>query len=514
MRNILLGGILLAAATAVPVSAQTITIGYNQDIRSSNPGVDRDGNTDGVVLHVVEGLVGYGADGEVGPLLAQKVNVSPDGKTYSFTLRQGVKFHNGEIMTSADVLWSWNRYMNSRTGWRCKAAFDGQTGTKVISATAPAPDQFVMTLAAPDASFLGTLALPDCGGTAVLSPASVKADGSWDKPIGTGPFMFGEWKRGQSLILNAFTDYASPPGTAWNGYLGLKKPLVQTLRFLAIPDGATVEAGLKSGAIDVASVPENKVAELRKEPNLAVDIGSDPQRHSFIIQTRDPLLSNVKLRQALAAAIDFKELVDQVSDGLGKANNASVYQSSRYWGPVEQQSYTYDPDRARQLLKESGYKGQPIILITNQRGNVPSYASAVIAQQMWQAVGINVQISILDWATQLDRYNTGKYMMEATSYSPRFDPALGYEQITGPRDTQPQKIWEDPQAIALVKQAMQTTDPNARQALFDTLHKLLLEDVPVMFTHNGISALAHNRRIAGLHPWAAQTYWGVSKSGE
>src|ERR1700755_1339049 len=97
------------AAMAAPASAQTITAALNQDIRSSDPGVNRDGNTDIVILHVVEGLVGYGEDGEVGPLLAQKIDVSPDGKTYTFTLRTGIKFHNGAPMTSADVLWSWNR---------------------------------------------------------------------------------------------------------------------------------------------------------------------------------------------------------------------------------------------------------------------------------------------------------------------------------------------------------------------------------------------------------------------
>jgi peptide/nickel transport system substrate-binding protein len=507
---------LLACAAfglaAHAATAQTITVAYNQDIRSSEPGVNRDGNTDAVILHVVEGLVGYGADGEVGPLLAKSIEVSPDGKTYSFTLRQGVTFHNGAAMTSADVLWSWNRYMDPKTDWRCRADFDGRTGAKVVSAAAPAPDRFVMTLDAPDASFLDTLALPDCGGTGVLSPASVKADGSWDKPIGTGPFMFGEWKRGQSVTLTAFAGYASPPGDAWNAYLGLKKPLVQAVRFLAIPDGATVEAGLRSGAIDVASVPEDEVAELRKEPALAVEVGTNATRHSYILQTRDPLLRNQKLRQAIAAALDDKALLDQVSDGLGQPNNSPIYQTSRYFGPVERQGYGYDPERAKRLLKEAGYRGEPIVLIANQRSNMPSYASAVIAQQMWQAVGLNVQIQVLDWATQLDRYNTGKYMMEATSFSPRLDPALGFEQITGPKDTQPRKLWEDPKAIALTAQAMQSTDPAARQATFDQLHMLLLDDVPVIFTHNGISAIAHSRKVTGLHAWSAQTYWGVGKS--
>lgn len=501
------------AAMAGPAAAQTITAALNQDIRSSDPGVNRDGNTDMVILHVVEGLVGNSEGGEVGPLLAQKVDVSPDGETYTFTLRQGVKFHNGAPLTSAEVLWSWNRYMDPKTEWRCLPNFDGRNGTKVVSATAPTPDTFVMVLDKPNAIFLDQLALTDCGGTGILHPDSVKADGSWDKPIGTGPFKFGEWKRGQSVSLIAFDDYVSPPGDKRDGFLGLKKPLVKEVRFLAIPDAATVKAGLQSGAIDVSSVPESEVAELQADPNLAVELGTNPVRHSIILQTRDPVLKNVKIRQAMAAAIDYQALVDAVTEGIGKVNNSPVYRTSQYYGPVEQQGFTYDPERAKKLLAESSYKGEKIVLIANKRATVPSFNTAVIAQQMWQAIGLNVEIEVLDWATQLDKYNTGAYMMEATSYSPRFDVALGFEQISGPKDKQPRKVWENPEALALIDKAMQVTDPKERQPIFDQLHKMLLEDVPVIFTHNDNDCLAHNKRITGLKPWASNLIlWGVAKS--
>jgi peptide/nickel transport system substrate-binding protein len=512
MRRLLLIATALAGL-ASPAFAQTITAALNQDIRSSNPGVNRDGNTDIVILHVVEGLVGYSEGGEVGPLLAQKVDLSPDGKTYTFTLRKGVKFHNGAVMTSADVLWSWNRYMDPKTEWRCLPSFDGRNGMKVVSATAPDPDTFVMVLDEPNAMFLNTLALTDCGGTGILNRESVKADGTWDKPIGTGPFKFGEWKRGQSVTLDAFDDYVSPPGDKRDGFLGQKKALVKQVRFLAVPDAATVKAGLQSGAIDVSSVPESEVAELQADPNLTVELGTNPVRHSIILQTRDPVLKNVKIRQAMAAAIDYQALVDAVTEGIGKVNNSPIYRTSQYYGPVEQQGFTYDPDRAKKLLEESGYKGEPITIYANKRSTVPSFNTAVIAQQMWQAIGLNVQIEVLDWATQLDKYNTGAYMMEATSYSLRFDPALGFEQISGPKDTQPRKVWENPEALSLIDKAMKVTDPKERQVIFDTLHKMLLEDVPVIFTHNDNDCLAHNKHIVGLKPWASNLIlWGVSKT--
>ena len=236
--------VLALALSGAAAQAQTINVALNADIRSTNPGVNRDDNTDGVVLHMVEGLVGYRENGAVAPLLAEKVEVSPDGLTYSFHLRKGVKFHNGAEMTSADVLWSWNRYMDAKTDWRCKAEFDGAIGLKVTEATAPDASTFVMKLAKPSALFLDTMARTDCAMVAILHKDSVKADGSWDKPIGTGPFQLADWRRGEFVLLKRFDGYVSPPGEKRDGYVGSKRPEVAEVKFLAIADGATVKAGL------------------------------------------------------------------------------------------------------------------------------------------------------------------------------------------------------------------------------------------------------------------------------
>ncbi|CAM5198817.1 Peptide ABC transporter substrate-binding protein OS=Bosea thiooxidans OX=53254 GN=ARD30_16715 PE=3 SV=1 [Bosea thiooxidans] len=507
---------LLASAAALALSAgalhaQTLTAVLNADIRSTNPGVNRDGNTDAVVLHMVEGLVGYAEDGSVGPLLAEKVEISPDGKTYTFTLRKGVKFHNGAALTSADALWSWNRYMDPKTDWRCLSDFDGRNGLKVISAKAPDADTFVMEINEPNGLFLDSLARADCGGTAVIHKDLVKADGSWDKPIGTGPFMLGEWKRGQSVQLLAFDQYVSPKGDKRDGYIGSKRPLVKEARFMVIPDAATVKAGLMAGSLDMALMPESDVPDLKNAPNVALAIAPNPVRHSLIIQTRDPVMKNQALRQAIAAAIDFPELVANVSNGLGKPNNSPIYLTSKYYGDVEKQGFKYDPAAAKALLQKAGYKGEKITILANKRSSVPSFNTAVIAQAMMQAAGINAEIEVLEWATQLDRYNKGNYQMQAFSYSSRFDPALGFEQISGPKDKQPRKVWEDPEALELIQKSMVVTDTAERQKIFDELHKRFIEQVPTIFTHNDLDIIAHSKRVSGVTPWASQLrVWEVS----
>ncbi len=169
------------------------------------------------------------------------------------------------------------------------------------------------------------------------------------------------------------------------------------------------------------------------------------------------------------------------------------------------------PGRARRLLAEAGHKGQPIRLVANKRPVVPSFAVAVIAQAMLQAVGLNVEVEVMEWATQLDRYQKGDYQMMSFSYSARFDPALGYEQVSGPKDRQPRKVWEDAEGLKLLEEAMTVTDQPARQLLFDRMHRRFVATAPMIVLYNGVDSVAHSTRIEGYRPWlgAKPRLWGV-----
>ncbi|MDX3807956.1 MAG: ABC transporter substrate-binding protein [Bosea sp. (in: a-proteobacteria)] len=493
---------LALALIAGAAQAQTINVALNADIRSTNPGVNRDDNTDAVVLHMVEGLVGYRETGAVAPLLAEKIDISQDGLTYTFHLRKGVKFHNGAEMNSADVLWSWNRYMDPKTDWRCKPEFDGRIGLKVTEATAPDAATFVMKLEKPSALFLDTMARTDCAMVAILHRDSVKADGGWDKPIGTGPFQLADWRRGEFVLLKRFDGYVSPPGDRRDGYVGSKRPLVPELKFLAIADGATVKAGMISGALDVADVPDQDVPEMQKT-GLQVLTAPSATKHTILLQTRDPLLSNVKMRQAIASALDLDEIVGSVSNGLGKTNNSAVYITSPYYDEVQRKRYSYDPARTKKLLAEAGYKGETIKLIANKRATVPSYPVAIMTQAMLEAAGIKAEIEILEWATQLDRFSKGNYQMMSFSYSARIDPAQSYNQFSGPKDNLPSKVWDSREADALIERATLIGDEAERKKIFDQLHTMMLADAPLIFLYNQVDTAVVSKRLQGFAPWVA-----------
>ncbi|WP_332775796.1 ABC transporter substrate-binding protein [Polaromonas sp.] len=492
---------LLALGCVAHAQTAQMVVAQPADIRSTNPGVNRDNTTDGVILNIVEGLVGYHDNGTVGPLLARSVTTSADGLTYTFKLRPNVKFHNGDPLTSADVLWSWKRYTDPKTDWRCLSEFDGRSGVKVVSATAPDAQTFVMQIDRPSAVFLENLARTDCAMTAILSKKSVKEDGSWDKPIGTGPFKFEEWKRGEYLTMTAFADYISPPGTKFDAYLGIKKPLVGQVKFLVVPDMSTAKAGLQSGAIDAGQITSSDVQELKANKNLNVIAAIDAGKNTLLLQTNDPVLKDERIRQAIALSLNMKQIVEASSEGLARVNNSAVPDTSSFYSQIQKNGYRYDPARAKQLLREAGYKGQPIVIQANKRAHVPSFSVAVLSQAMMQAVGINAQIEVLEWATQLDRYNSGNYQISSFTYSSRLDPALSYEQFSGRKEKQPRKVWDDPAAQKLIDQSFAEADPKKRQVLFDQLHTMMIAKTPLIVLYNVTDSWAVRKRVTGFSVW-------------
>lgn len=482
--------------TAFSAQATALRVQLNADIRSINPGVNRDDNSDALMLHIVEGLVAYAEDGEVKPGLAETMELSADGLSYRFTLRQGVSFHNGAPLTSADVVWSWNRYMDPKTDWRCRTEFNGQGRAKVESVTAPDSNTVVFKLDTPSALFLANMARTDCGMTGILHSDSVKPDGTFEKPIGTGPFRFVEWKRGEYVHLARNAIYASRPGAS-DGYTGSKRPLVDDIRFLVIPDSSTAKAALLRGDIDlIPDIANAEVRELEANPKVAFSVTSNMGIVGLLMQTRDPILSNVKVRQAIAAALDTAEIVAAVTNGIGRPNNSIVPIMSSYYTDVQAKGYNHSPGTAKKLLSEAGYKGEPIVLQTNKR-YPQSFNTAIITQQMLQAVGMNVTVEVLEWATQLDRYSKGNYQLQAFPYSARFDPALSFDSIMGPKDTQPRKVWDNPEMQALLDKSMIVSDRAARQAIFDTLHTRFITEVPMVMLYNAIDAAVFSKRVKG-----------------
>lgn len=518
----LLVGILLlvwAGSRPAPIEAsaseQPIRVVITSDIRGTNPGVTRDGNTDAVLHHVVESLVAYREDLSVAPLVADHFEVSPDYRTYRFVLRDGLRFHNGAPVTSAEVRWSWLRMLDKKTGFRCRSWYDGSDkagfGAKIVAIDTPDPKTVVFRLDRPNSIFLDQMASLQCL-TAILHPDSVARDGSWIAPIGTGPYRIAHWQRGEYVELERFTGYDPRPEPA-NGYAGGRVALAKRVRFTIVPEASVGESALQAGDIDILPrVPAYLTAHSKALQGAVAMPSEQLYWNVLLVQTRDPLFHDLRMRRALAYAIDGAQVAAITTYGASKANPSAIPRISPFHSKAQDGWWPYDPARARALLAAAGYKGQPVRIQTNRKFPF-MFDNAIAVQAMLAAVGIDARLEVLDWATHLANYTTGNFQLSIFSYSARAHPVLSYAAIIGSKDLNPVAQWEDPAARQLLHAAAEAGTRAEQQETFDRLHALMRRDVPIIGLYNEHSVDLVRPDIKGYrnsslgHP----RLWGVSR---
>jgi peptide/nickel transport system substrate-binding protein len=485
-------GVMSSAAAALP----EIRFADAIDTPTSMPGHrSRNTATDGILLHVVESLVALRADFSVGPMLADSWTISPDGRTYDFKLRQGVRFHNGAPVTSAEVVWSLKRILDPRSESYCRNQYDGSKGAKVLSVTAPAPDQVTILLEQPNALLLQQMANIQCP-LAVLHPDSVDSNGKWIKPIGTGPYAWGEWRKGQFVRLIAFTGYL-PRSEAPDGLAGAKRPLAN-LRFVVIPDAASQKVAFMSGQVDLIVADSQNPPPKSAVWDIVPEQDMDP--NALLMQASDPLLGKPEFRRAVALSLDLPLLVSSLSNGQTRYNPSLVPLVSPYYSPAHAQGYRKDLAQATQLLAKAGYRGETIRIQTNKR-YPDTYRLAVVVQNMLSKSGIRTEIEVLEWATQVSNFRSGKFQMMAFTYSARIDPSVMYGDILGDKSRAATLQWANPDASRILAGIKGESDPAVRRAAFEELHKRMLADVPLLHVHNTPVLLAVSKRLHGFAPW-------------
>ncbi|MCC7271907.1 MAG: ABC transporter substrate-binding protein [Alphaproteobacteria bacterium] len=488
----------LVAATLAPVAgaappSDTIVVAMTEDIRGVDPRRERDALANDPHRHVVEGLVGFREDLEVAPVLAERWEIRDDGRTYVFTLREGVRFHNGAPLTSAEVKWSWDYLMAEGSLWRCRSSFSGQVGFKVEAVETPDARTVVFRVNRPNGSFLATLARVDCAMTPVLHPVSLNADGSWKAPVGTGPFTIAERKVGQSIELARFPGYVAQ-STPHSGMTGRREALVERVRYLVVPDAATRKAALVSGDIDLAALTGDAATDMRKQPNVAVHSAETTSWYGLLLNEGDPTLKDKRVRQGIAAAIDRDAIAAAVNNEQARGTASAMPSFGRYHSALHATGAKPDREKARALLKAGGYAGQPLTMTTNKR-YPQMYDMAVLAQGMLEEVGVRINLEVVEWGLQLANYNKGAYQMQAFGYSPRFEPLGHWERIVGP---EARKVWKSPEAIAILKRAEASNDPAVVQAGADELFRRFVDEVPMVAVFHVVVDTVANRRLQGI----------------
>ncbi len=351
----------------------SVTVGIAQDLDSLDPHQSNTAGTREVLFNIFEGLMKASPDGGVTPAVASDYEVSADGLTYTFTLREGVKFHNGDPVTTEDVIYSLERCAGSENdGVPLISAF-----SNVTDISAPDESHITVTLASPNLEFINSMA-------AYIIPAN-SGESIASNPIGTGPFQFVSYSPQESLVIARFEDY-------WG-----EGAQVDEVTFKIITETNTLVMGLKGGTLDlVIHLPNTVRAEVEGDFTILQDTMKLVQA-LYINNAVEPF-NDVRVRQAMYYAINVPEIIDFVCDGDGVATGTSMYPAHvNYFMPELAENYQQDVEKAKELLTEAGYPDgfdMTITVPSNYQQHIDT--AQVIAEQL-EAVGIHATLDTVAW---------------------------------------------------------------------------------------------------------------------
>lgn len=492
--------VLALATMAVFAQPKVLKVATRLDI--ANPDLHLTTNYDdrAPLLSVYEFLIGIDQNGAPAPVLAEDWEWSDDGLTLTVNLREGVKFHNGNEMTSADVKYSLDRV---RTEGPRSSEF-GQV-TDIIASD---PYTIEIHLTEPTAALLGSLANPIAPAVIVPEGEAERQGGKITEPVGTGPFRFVEWRPDQYLRVEKFEDYAVDDRPT-SGFTGRREALVDAVEFRPITEATVRAAALENGEVHIAdTISYPDYLRLQENDDVTVDMIPSATfgdvRFGF---KQGPFADDVKLRQAVVMATNKQEMVDALTWGLGRVAHAGVPFFSPFYTEVHAEPETYDVERARQLVEESDYDGSEILM---------SYTPgiwkemAVIMQAQLAEIGINTRIDSLEPGSSLQKWQTGAFDIFVTGLSLRPDPMNYYMPFWHSESTT--TGYNNPEYDRLNEQALAETDIEERKKLYNEIETLRRTDVPWYPLIHITESQGYRNEIEGYQPWSAGylPVWNVS----
>ena len=417
-------------------------------------------------------LVEVDPQGEIIPALAESWETSDDGLTLSFTLREGVQFHDGTTFDSADVKATLERIQAEATASPKASEF-----TTITSIDTPDAATAVLNLSQPSPALLATLA---SGWGAMLPEEKIEGDHDFGtEPVGTGPFTLDEWVRDSFVRLLRFEDY----------YQGAPELESVTIRF--VPDSAVQLQGLVTGDFDVIdTVASADYPTVESDPNL--ELVREPSGLVLVaaINNRRPYLDDARVRQALNYAVD-KEVVLEVAYGGGEPVGTFMEVGSP-WLPEAIEAYPYDPEQARTLLAEAGVPDDWTLDIALPQPYETHIQAGQIVQDMLSQVGIDSEIRIVEWGVWLGEVYGGERDFDLTviGHTGKLDPTGRLDGFGAPEDNY--VGYDSSEVVSTLAEAAQTTDLEARRSLYAEVLAQMHDDAP--FLYFGTPFRTHARR--------------------
>jgi peptide/nickel transport system substrate-binding protein len=489
----------LASGVAAAPPKDAIVIGLLAEPVTMDPPQVTDLNSARVTKRMFEGLIAQ----ELGsyklvPGLAKSWEISKDGLTYTFNLRENVKFHDGTPFTAETVKFCFDRQMNEqgpyyKTGTYpyVKGFLGNVAGVEVVN-----PLTLQIRLKTPLTPFLQYLAHQSLY---VYSPEALKKHGKdiVKNPVGTGPFKLETWEPGVKVVLARNDQY-------WGG-----APKIRQAIYVPIIEAQARLAAIKTGEIDMTiDVPPDSLDALRKDPDVVVAEANSSAVWYVALNTRHPILKDRRVRQALNYAVNKEAMIRDILKGTAIVATSPMSPAYGSFHEPQVTRYPYDPEKAKALLKDAGYpNGFELTFLVPESGSgmqSPVEMGTVIQANL-AAVGVKAKIQTMEWGAYLKKYLEGPDMAEMS-----WNPSIGdpdhmmYMLLSSDRFPPAFNagFFQHGKLDDLLRKGRTTIDDKERIPLYREAQKIVAEEAPWIFVDHGKQVIIHRKRVQGfkLHP--------------
>jgi peptide/nickel transport system substrate-binding protein len=502
-----------SAAATTPKQGGTLVVAIPGEIKRTDSALTDDSNSSYVFGNVMEGLVGLtpGSTSEIIPVLAESYTLSPDGLSYTFKLRQGIKFHDGTPFNAEAVKYNYERWKNFPTelqdySYYAGAVFGGYGDeSNVASVTTNGDSEVTITLKTPRSNFLLSQTLPQFG---ISSPTALKAGGADNTvtdiskvtyaqggppaAVGTGPFKFDAWVKGAEVDIVKNADYWDPAGTAYLDKV-VYKPIADETAILNGLQAGDIDVAQKISPVDIATISGNtalSVIDRGQSCNLAhVALNQDYAGHEPKSANDKQILTNPKVREAIAYAINRQGLVDDFYAGLAVVADNWMPLNTQYAIPLNLP--TYDPEKAKALLAESGLAPEDLVInlwypsdVTRPYMPDPKGIFEAVTSDL-EAVGFTINPNTDTWnPTYLDNEYGGKYEAFLIGWTcdwagpDNFLKTAFFGYVDGKPSTE--FGYKNDELDKVMNDALAATDEAAAASLWEKAQQLIRADMPTV----------------------------------
>ena len=454
--------------------ANEITVGIAQDLDDSlDPHLAVAAGTKEVMFNVFEGLMKPTSTGDLTPAVAESYTVSEDRLTYTFTLREGVKFHNGDEVTAEDVVYSISRCADTTDGTPLVEAFSVIQSVEAVDARTVA-----ITIAEPSNEFISYM-------TTAILPADY--DQQDTAPVGTGPFKFVSRAAQDNIVLEKFDEYWGTPA-----YL-------DKVTFKIMENADSLVMSLQSGAIDLCShLTSTQVAQLGDDFYVAE--GTMNLVQALYLNNAEKPFDDVRVRQALCYAVDKQGIIDLAFDGYGSPIGSSMYPAfGKYFDESLTNYYTKDVEKAKSLLTDAGYPNGFEMTITVPSNYQPHIDTAQVLVEQLKEIGVTAKIELVEWGTWVSDVYAGRQFqstvvgvdasnMTARALLERFTSDYAKNFIN----------YNNADYDALFQQALTTYDDAEQTAIYKAMEKNLTENAANVYIQDLADLVAVRQGLEGV----------------